>query len=31
MYPDDTELQNIIDLANVVEEGGTLPDGETLN
>ena len=31
MYRDDTELQNIIDLANVVEEGGTLPDGETLN
>lgn len=31
MYPDETELQKIIDLANVVEEGGTLPDGESLN
>lgn len=31
MYPDDTELANIIDLANVVEEGGTLPEGELLN
>lgn len=31
MYPDETELQKIIDLANVVEEGGTLPDGELLN
>lgn len=31
LYPDDTELANIIDLANVVEEGGTLPEGEQLN
>ncbi len=31
MYPDETELQNIIDLANIVEEGGTLPEGEELN
>ena len=31
MYPDETELQKIIDLANVVEEGGTLPEGELLN
>ena len=31
MYPDETELQRIIDLANIVEEGGTLSDGETLN
>lgn len=31
MYPDETVLQNIIDLANIVEEGGTLPDGELLN
>lgn len=31
MYPDKVELQNIIDLTNVVEEGGSLPEGETLN
>ncbi len=31
MYPDETELQNIIDLANIVEEGGILPEGESLN
>ena len=31
MYPDETVLYNIIDLANIVEEGGTLPDGEVLN
>lgn len=31
MYPDETELQNIINLANIVEEGGTLPEGEALN
>ena len=31
MYPDEMELQNIIDLANIVEEGGTLPEGESLN
>lgn len=31
MYPDETELQNIIDLANIVEEDGTLPEGEILN
>ena len=31
MYPDETELQNIINLANIVEEGGTLPEGESLN
>lgn len=30
-YPDETELANIIDLTNIVEEGGTLPDGEALN
>lgn len=30
-YPDETELANIIDLTNVVEEGGILPDGEALN
>jgi hypothetical protein len=31
MYPDETSLQEIIDLANVVEEGGTLAAGESLN
>lgn len=31
MYPDDTELANIIDLANIVEEGGTLPEAEAIN
>lgn len=31
MYPDEMSLQEIIDLANIVEEGGTLPDGESLN
>ncbi|HIZ81356.1 MAG TPA: LCP family protein [Candidatus Mediterraneibacter pullistercoris] len=31
MYPDETELQHIIELANIVEEGGTLPQGESLN
>ena len=31
MYPDETSLQEIIDLANVVEEGGTLTSGEQLN
>ena len=31
MYPDETSLQEIIDLANVVEEGGTLTGGESLN
>ncbi len=30
MVPDETELQEIIELANIVEEGGTLPDGESL-
>ena len=31
MYPDQTSLGEIIDLTNSVEEGGTLPDGESLN
>ena len=31
MYPDEAELQKIIDLTNIVEEGGTLPEGESLN
>ena len=31
MYPDETVLQNIIDLTNIVEEGGTLPEAEALN
>ena len=31
MYPDDSSLEEIIDLANVVEEGGSLEDGESLN
>ena len=31
MYPDETELENIIALTNVVEEGGTLPEAEPLN
>lgn len=30
-YPDETELANIIDLTNIVEEGGILPEGEALN
>ena len=30
-YPDETRLAEIIDLANIVEEGGTLPEGEVLN
>ena len=29
--PDDTSVNEIIDLINVVEEGGTLPDTEKLN
>lgn len=29
--PDEDVVQKIIDLANVVEEGGTLEDGESLN
>ena len=31
MYPDEMALQDIIDLANIVEEGGTLPEAEPLN
>lgn len=31
MYPDEENLQSIIDLTNVVEEGGVLPEGEALN
>ena len=31
MYPDEEDLQSIIDLTNVVEEGGVLPEGEALN
>lgn len=31
MDPDEDVVQEIIDLANVVEEGGTLEDGESLN
>lgn len=31
MDPDEDVVQKIIDLANVVEEGGTLKDGESLN
>ena len=31
MYPDEAELQKIIDLTNIVEEGGTLPESESLN
>lgn len=31
IYPDEDELQNIIDLTNVVEGGETLTEGEQLN
>ena len=31
MYPDDSSLREIIDLTNVVEEGGSLEAGEALN
>ena len=31
MYPDDSSLREIIDLTNVVEEGGILEAGEALN
>lgn len=31
MYPDEDVVKDIIELANVVEEGGTLKKGETLN
>lgn len=31
MYPDKSKLSDIIDLANIVEEGGTLPDAQPLN
>ena len=31
MYPDETRLDEIIDLTNIVEEGGTLPEGEAIN
>ena len=31
MDQDEEVVQEIIDLANVVEEGGTLKDGESLN
>ena len=31
MYPDESNLKEIIDLANVVEEGGSLEAGEALN
>lgn len=31
MYPDEEDLQGIIDLTNIVEEGGVLPEGEALN
>lgn len=31
MYPDDDELEKIVELTNIVEEGGTLPEGELLN
>ena len=31
MYPDEISLREIIDLTNIVEEGGTLPEGESLN
>lgn len=31
MYPDELSLREIIDLTNIVEEGGTLPEGESLN
>ena len=31
MEPIDSSIQKIIELANVVEEGGTLPEGQQLN
>ena len=31
MYPDEEDLQSIIELTNVVEEGGVLSEGEALN
>ena len=31
MEPVESSVQNIIDLANIVEEGGVLPEGEQLN
>lgn len=31
MEPIESSVQNIIDLANIVEEGGVLPEGEQLN
>ena len=31
MYPDEEDLQSIIDLTNIVEEGRVLPEGEMLN
>ena len=31
MEPVEASVQNIIDLANIVEEGGVLPEGEQLN
>ena len=30
-YPDEAALRELIDLTNIVEEGGTLPEGEALN
>ena len=30
-YPDEASLRELIDLTNIVEEGGTLPEGEALN
>ena len=31
MEPVESSVQNIIDLANIVEEGGVLPEGQQLN
>ena len=30
-YPDEMRLNEIIELTNIVEDGGTLPEGEALN
>ena len=31
MYPDETVVDEIIELVNIVENGGILPEGESLN
>ena len=31
MYIDEARLEEIVGLTDIVEEGGTLPEGEALN